>query len=79
MSVLLSLNLGIINLLPVPVLDGGHLLLYVFEAIRGRPLTERMQEYAFRLGLAMILTLAIFVTWNDLVQLKVVEFIVGIF
>lgn len=79
LSVLLSLNLGIINLLPVPVLDGGHLLLYVFEAIRGRPLTERMQEYAFRLGLAMILTLAIFVTWNDLVQLKVVEFIVGIF
>jgi len=79
LSVLLSLNLGIINLLPVPVLDGGHLLLYAFEAVRGRPLTERMQEYAFRFGLAMILTLAIFVTWNDLVQLKVVDFIAGIF
>ncbi|MDP6706123.1 MAG: site-2 protease family protein, partial [Alphaproteobacteria bacterium] len=79
LSVLLSLNLGIINLLPVPVLDGGHLLLYAFEAVRGRPLTERMQEYAFRFGLAMILTLAIFVTWNDLVQLKVVEYIAGIF
>lgn len=79
LSVLLSLNLGLINLLPIPVLDGGHLLLYACEAVRGRPLTERMQEYAFRFGLAMILTLAIFVTWNDLVQLKVVDFIVGIF
>jgi len=79
LSVLLSLNLGLINLLPIPVLDGGHLLLYLCEAVRGRPLTERMQEYAFRFGLAMILSLAIFVTWNDLVQLKVVDFIVGIF
>jgi len=79
LSVLLSLNLGLINLLPIPVLDGGHLLLYACEAVRGRPLTERMQEYAFRFGLAMILTLAIFVTWNDLVQLKVFEFLGGIF
>ncbi len=79
LSVLRSLNLGIINLLPVPVLDGGHLLMYAFEAVRGRPLTERMQEYAFRFGLAVIVTLAIFVTWNDLVQMKVVEFIAGIF
>lgn len=79
LSVLLSLNLGLINLLPIPVLDGGHLLLYACEAVRGRPLTERMQEYAFRFGLAMILTLAVFVTWNDLVQLKVVDFIAGIF
>jgi regulator of sigma E protease len=79
LSVLLSLNLGLINLLPIPVLDGGHLLLYACEAARGRPLTERMQEYAFRFGLAMILTLAVFVTWNDLVQLKVFDFLVGIF
>ena len=79
LSVLLSLNLGLINLLPIPVLDGGHLLLYACEAVRGRPLTERMQEYAFRFGLAMILTLAIFVTWNDLVQLRVVDLIAGIF
>jgi regulator of sigma E protease len=79
LSVLLSLNLGLINLLPIPVLDGGHLLLYAFEAVRGRPLNGRMQEYAFRFGLAMILTLAVFVTWNDLVQLKVFDFLVGIF
>jgi len=79
LSVLLSLNLGLINLLPVPVLDGGHLLLYAFEAARGRPLTERMQEYAFRFGLAVILTLTVFATWNDLVNLRVVEFVSGLF
>ena len=79
LSVLLSLNLGIINLFPIPVLDGGHLLLYGFEALRGRPLTERMQEYAFRFGLVVILTLTVFVTWNDLVNLRVVEFIADLF
>ena len=79
LSVLLSLNLGLINLFPIPVLDGGHLLLYAFEAVRGRPLTERMQEYAFRFGLVVILSLAIFVTWNDLVQLRIVDFVAGIF
>jgi regulator of sigma E protease len=79
LSVLLSLNLGLINLFPVPLLDGGHLLFYAFEAVRGRPLTERMQEYALRIGLAMILTLTVFVTWNDLIHLRVVEFISGLF
>lgn len=78
LSVLLSLNLGIINLFPVPVLDGGHLLFYACEAIRGKPLTERMQEYAFRVGLMMILGLTVFVTWNDLVNLRVVEYIAGL-
>ena len=66
-------------MLPVPVLDGGHLLLYGFEALRGRPLTERMQEYAFRFGLVVILSLAIFVTWNDLVQLRIVDVVAGLF
>ena len=79
LSVLLSLNLGLINLFPIPVLDGGHLLLYACEAVRGRPLTVRMQEYAFRLGLAMILTLTVFATWNDLVHLRVVQFVAGLF
>ena len=79
LSILLSLNLGLINLLPVPVLDGGHLLLYAFEAVRGRPLTERMQEYASRFGLVVILSLAIFVTWNDLVQLRIVDIVAGVF
>ena len=79
LSILLSLNLGLINLFPIPMLDGGHLLFYAFEAVRGRPLTERMQEYALRFGLAMILTLTVFVTWNDLINLRVVEFISNLF
>jgi regulator of sigma E protease len=79
MSALLSLNLGFINLLPIPVLDGGHLLFYFFEAIRGRPLTERMQEYALRFGFFMVISLMVFVTWNDLVNLRVVDMIAGLF
>lgn len=71
----LSLHLGLINLFPVPMLDGGHLLFYGFEAIRGKPLSERVQDYGFRIGLALVLTLMLFVTWNDLVHLKVVDFI----
>jgi regulator of sigma E protease len=67
MSVL-SINLGLINLFPVPVLDGGHLLFYAAEAIRGKPLGQRAQEYGFRIGLALVLTLMVFATWNDLVH-----------
>jgi regulator of sigma E protease len=62
----LSINLGLINLFPVPVLDGGHLLFYAVEAVRGRPLGQRAQEYGFRIGLALVLTLMVFATWNDL-------------
>ncbi len=79
LSVLLSLNLGMINLFPIPILDGGHLLFYGFEAILRRPLTERTQDFAFRIGLALVLTLTVFATWNDLVNLRVVEFIAGLF
>jgi regulator of sigma E protease len=61
----LSVNLGLINLFPVPVLDGGHLLFYAAEAIRGKPLGQRAQEYGFRVGLALVLTLMVFATWND--------------
>ena len=61
----LSINLGLINLFPVPVLDGGHLLFYAAEAIRGKPLGQRAQEYGFRVGLALVLTLMVFATWND--------------
>ena len=75
----LSINLGLINLFPIPMLDGGHLLFYVYEAIRGKPLGERAQEYSFRVGLAMVLSLMIFATWNDLVQLQVVDFIINLF
>jgi regulator of sigma E protease len=74
----LSINLGLINLFPIPVLDGGHLLFYAAEAIRGRPLGQRAQEYGFRIGLALVLTLMVFATWNDIVHLRIVEFVKGL-
>jgi regulator of sigma E protease len=71
---LLSINLGLINLFPIPVLDGGHLMFYAAEALRGRPLGKRVQEYGSMAGLAAVLALMIFATWNDLVQMHVVAF-----
>ncbi|MEJ0071676.1 MAG: RIP metalloprotease RseP [Pseudomonadota bacterium] len=71
---LLSINLGLINLFPIPVLDGGHLLFYAAEMVRGRPLGRRVQEYGSMAGLAAVLALMIFATWNDLVHLRVVAF-----
>ena len=62
----LSINLGLLNLLPIPVLDGGHLMFYFIEAVRGRPLDERKQELLLRAGLALLLALTIVVTLNDL-------------
>lgn len=63
---ILSVNLGLINLFPIPVLDGGHLLFYFFEFVRGRPLPPRAQEYGFRAGLALLVGIMVFATWNDL-------------
>jgi regulator of sigma E protease len=76
---ILSINLGLINLLPVPVLDGGQLVFYAAEALRGRPLGDKAQEWAAMVGLAMVLALMVFATWNDLVYLKVVDFIGRLF
>ena len=76
-TAILSINLGLINLFPIPMLDGGHLVMYGVEAIRGRPLAERVQEMAFRFGLAMVLSLMVFATWNDLVNLKVIQYLKG--
>ncbi len=73
--VLISVNLGLINLFPIPVLDGGHLLFFGIEALRGRPLGPRAQEYGFRIGIALVLSLMLFVTVNDLINLQVFEFI----
>jgi len=70
LSAVLSISIGLINLFPIPMLDGGHLLYYAIEATRGRPLSERAQEFGFRIGLAIVLTLMIFATWNDLVHLR---------
>lgn len=63
---LISVSIGLLNLFPVPMLDGGHLVFYAIEAIRGRPMSERAQEMAFRFGLALVLMLMIFATWNDI-------------
>ncbi|MEL3891242.1 RIP metalloprotease RseP [Ferrovibrio sp. MS7] len=75
----LSVAIGLINLFPVPMLDGGHLLFYAVEAVRGRPLGERAQEYGFRVGFALVLSLFLFATWNDLNRLPVFNFIAGLF
>jgi regulator of sigma E protease len=63
---LLSANIGFLNLLPIPVLDGGHLLFYGYEAARGKPMSERIQQMGFQVGLAVLVTLMIFVNFNDL-------------
>lgn len=65
----LSINLGLINLFPIPVLDGGHLVFYAAEAVRGRPVGEKVREYASMAGLTLVITLMVFVTWNDIVSL----------
>ena len=70
----LSVNLGLINLFPIPMLDGGHLVFYAIEALRGRPLDERTQEYGFRFGLILVLVLFVFVTWNDLESVGFFDF-----
>jgi regulator of sigma E protease len=75
----LSLNLGLINLFPIPVLDGGHLLFYLFEWLRGRPPGERAQEYGFRVGMAVLLAVFVFATWQDLKRSGVFEFVTGLF
>jgi len=75
----LSVNLGLINLFPIPMLDGGHLVFYAAEAIRGKPLSEKVQEYGFRFGLTLVLGLMVFATWNDLVQMKVFDFFIQLF
>ncbi|NJM91751.1 MAG: RIP metalloprotease RseP [Rhodospirillaceae bacterium] len=71
-AALLSVNLGLVNLFPVPLLDGGHLTYYAIEAARGKPLGERTQEWGFRIGIAFVLGLMLFATWNDLVFLDVI-------
>ncbi len=68
-TALLSINLGLINLFPIPMLDGGHLVFYAVEAIKGKPISENVQEYAFRLGLAVLVCLMLFANLNDIVQL----------
>lgn len=70
LAAFISVSVGLINLFPVPLLDGGHLMFYAIEALRGRPLDERHQELGFKIGLALVLSLMIFATFNDLHILK---------
>ncbi|HXQ82615.1 MAG TPA: RIP metalloprotease RseP [Xanthobacteraceae bacterium] len=69
LAAVLSVSIGLLNLFPIPLLDGGHLLFYSIEAMRGRPLSERAQEVGFRIGLAIVVMLMIFATFNDIVHL----------
>jgi regulator of sigma E protease len=69
LAAVLSVSIGLLNLFPVPLLDGGHLLFYTLEIVRGRPLSERAQEMGFKIGLALVLMLMIFATYNDILHL----------
>jgi len=71
LAALLSISVGLLNLFPIPLLDGGHLMYYAYEAIRGRPPGARAQELGFRIGLALVVSLMVFATWNDLVKIHV--------
>ena len=69
LTAVLSVSIGLLNLFPIPMLDGGHLLFYGIEALRGRPLSERAQELGLRIGLAIVVMLMIFATFNDILHL----------
>ncbi|MDB5597129.1 MAG: putative enzyme [Hyphomicrobiales bacterium] len=70
LAAILSVSVGLINLFPVPLLDGGHLLYYLVEALRGRPMSERAQELGFKVGIALVGALMIFATFNDVLHLS---------
>jgi len=74
----LSVNLGLINLFPIPILDGGHLVFYLIEALRGRPLPPRAQAAGYRAGLALLAGLFVFATWNDLSHLGIFHWVAGL-
>jgi regulator of sigma E protease len=75
----ISINLGLINLFPIPLLDGGHLIFYLAERLMRRPLSVRIQDAGAQVGLVVVTTLMLFATWNDLVHLKVISYLRGLF
>ncbi len=70
----LSVSIGLLNLFPIPMLDGGHLVYYAIEAVRGRPLGENAQEWGFRIGFSLVIMLMVVGTWNDLLRVATVMF-----
>lgn len=79
LSAFLSVSVGFLNLLPIPVLDGGHLLFYGYEAVARRPLAANVQAVGYRLGLALLLGFMLFAVWNDLQRYNVFNFLGGLF
>lgn len=79
LAALISVSIGFMNLLPVPVLDGGHLVFYAYEAVTRRPLAAKVQAAGYRVGLALVLGLMLFATWNDLQRLRVFNLFGGLF
>lgn len=79
MAGFLSVSVGFMNLLPIPVLDGGHLVFYAYEAVARRPLPARVQGVSYRLGLALLVLFMLFATWNDLQRLRVFTFLGDLF
>lgn len=79
LAALISVSIGFMNLLPVPVLDGGHLMFYAYEAVARRPLAAKVQAAGYRVGLALVLGLMLFATWNDLQRLRVFNLFGGLF
>lgn len=69
LAAVLSVSIGLINLMPIPMLDGGHLVYYFIEALRGKPLSDTVQDIGFRIGIGLVLLLMVFATWNDVLHL----------
>ncbi|HRJ12927.1 MAG TPA: RIP metalloprotease RseP, partial [Alphaproteobacteria bacterium] len=78
LMVLISINLGLINLFPIPILDGGHLVFYAAEALRGKPVPLEVQDIAYRGGMVLVMMLMVFAMWNDLVQLRIISYLVNL-
>ena len=77
LAAVLSISIGLLNLFPVPLLDGGHLLFYAAEVVRGRPLSDKSQEYGFRFGLVLVLMLMVFAFYNDVHQVPWLKSLFG--
>jgi regulator of sigma E protease len=79
MMVMISISLGLINLFPIPILDGGHLAFYIYEAVRGKPLGEKAQEIGFRVGLVLVIGLMLYASGNDIGRFGVLEYLNQVF